>query len=330
MSYSDNLGNCVASMVIPTYNGIDFIDRVLSALFTQSVNFPYEVVVIDSGSTDGTLEVLAGYPVKLIQIPKGEFGHGRTRNLGCDVSSGEVIIYLTQDAVPMGLTWLKDIVSYFKLDNGVQCVYARQEPRKNANPFIQKDVTLHFLGLQAENRLPRLDFIEPSLSGWESYYRTEGVMGFNSNVCSALRRSFLMRHPFPDVHYAEDQLMGRLVLRLGGKKIYAPDVVVEHSHDYPLRQYFRRYFDEYRGLEIALGYVDKVQLRSVFFVSIWATIRDIRYIRAVSQGQKDGLLRQFLWGCTYHLVRRLGAYFGGRHEKVPSRLRKILSLEARA
>lgn len=317
-----------ASVVIPTYNGIEFLEKVLNAIFSQKTLIPFEVIIIDSGSKDGTLEVLSRFSVKLVQIPKAEYGHGRTRNLGASLAIGDVIVYLTQDAIPIGQNWLQSILDHFQQDKLIQCVYGLQVPRENVNPFVRKDMVLHFEGLVAGKEV-RCDSIGYSWEDWSYFYANEGVLGFNSNVCSAIRRLFLLRHPFPDVIYAEDQIMGRKVIRLGYKKVFALDVQVEHSHQFPLNDYFKRYFDEYRGLQITLGYQDSVQLRSIIPLAIRATLKDIKYIEknmTVEQRKQD-VIRLFLWGVVYHSYRRLGAYLGGRHYRLPIKLKKLLSLE---
>ena len=72
----------MVSVVIPTYNGRADLERLLPMLFAQRVEFPFEVICIDSSSTDGTWEILNEYEVKRYRIPQGEFNHGGTRNLG--------------------------------------------------------------------------------------------------------------------------------------------------------------------------------------------------------------------------------------------------------
>ena len=88
-------------------NGAELLDEVLAALTGQVIDEPFEVLVIDSGSTDGSLEIVAAHPgVRLLQIDKSEFGHGRTRNLGVQSTTGDLIAFLTQDATPASEHWL--------------------------------------------------------------------------------------------------------------------------------------------------------------------------------------------------------------------------------
>ena len=90
----------VATVVIPTFNGQRYLEEVLSSLFQQKTDFPYEVVIIDSGSTDASLDIINSFPVILHQIPNSEFNHGETRNLGAQLAKGQFVAYLTHDATP--------------------------------------------------------------------------------------------------------------------------------------------------------------------------------------------------------------------------------------
>ena len=91
-----------ASVVIPTKNPGAIFQRVLDAVETQETKWPYEILVIDSGSTDGTVDFIQSRKnVRLHQILSTEFGHGKTRNLGVSMTSGEFVAMLTHDALPV-------------------------------------------------------------------------------------------------------------------------------------------------------------------------------------------------------------------------------------
>ena len=72
------------SIVIPTKNGGHLFEKVLDAVFKQKTEYEYEVICVDSGSKDGTLDVIRKYPCRLFQIEPSEFGHGKTRNYGAE------------------------------------------------------------------------------------------------------------------------------------------------------------------------------------------------------------------------------------------------------
>jgi len=119
------------SIILLTKNaGITF-KSVLDGIFNQSIK-PLEVLVIDSGSKDNTLEIAKEYPVRIVEILPEDFRHGQTRNFGANLANGTHVVYLTQDAIPSTADWLKELVSPFE-DSNIAGVYGRQIPRKDEN-----------------------------------------------------------------------------------------------------------------------------------------------------------------------------------------------------
>ena len=108
------------SVHMPTFQGMEFLERVMKALLAQKLDRPWDFRAIDSGSTDGTreylqgLEVGASVPFVVESIDAVEFDHGDTRNLMASRSSGELLVFLTQDAIPAGTDWLQKLVANFE------------------------------------------------------------------------------------------------------------------------------------------------------------------------------------------------------------------------
>ena len=234
---------------ILTYNGERYLERILSAVEDQDYAGPVEVLVVDSGSTDRTLEIVRRHPgVRLHEIPNSEFGHGRTRNLVAQLAEGEFVAYLTHDAVPLGRDWLTSLVAPMVADPEVAGVVGRQVARSNALPMQKYDIRRTFASQGPDSGatviFDRGQFDEPG-----ALERA----GFYSDVNSAARRSVLRGAvPYRDVPYAEDQLFGRDVLRAGLGKAYAPGAVVEHSNDLTIRELGARIGEEVEGLR-AIG-----------------------------------------------------------------------------
>src|SRR6476659_10303760 len=133
------------SVVIPVLNGAELLDEVLGAVTSQVIDEPFEVLVIDSESTDGSLEIVAAHPgVRLIEIDKSEFGHGRTRNLGVQNTSGELIAFLTQDATPASEHWLAAYRDAFRLAPNVGAACGPHLPRPGASPIMARLLRDHF------------------------------------------------------------------------------------------------------------------------------------------------------------------------------------------
>src|SRR5258708_5816323 len=96
----------VVTVAIPVLNGARHLDEVLSAVRAQKVDRTLEILVIDSGSNDGSLEIAERHGARVHQIPKQEFSHGDTRNLAMTLANGDHVAFLTQDATPAHERWL--------------------------------------------------------------------------------------------------------------------------------------------------------------------------------------------------------------------------------
>jgi rhamnosyltransferase len=231
-----------ATVVIPTLNGERYLGALLDALENQDFDGDFEVLVIDSGSSDRTLDLVRERrAVRLHEIPNSEFGHGTTRNLGARLARGRLIAYLTQDAVPTNTRWLAEITA--PLDpQGLDAVavMGKQVPRQRCFPLLKYEI---------EGVFARFG---PDL-GTTVFIRGEGErteqelyeLSFYSDVNSATRRDFLLNViPYQDLPYSEDFAFGRDVIDAGYRKAYAPQACVEHSNDMTLREYGKRIFDE--------------------------------------------------------------------------------------
>jgi rhamnosyltransferase len=224
---------------------------------------------------------VAQYPeVRLHEILNTEFGHGRTRNLAAELARGEIVAYLTHDAVPLDAGWLSAIVEPMLDDERVVAVMGKQVPRPGCYPLLKYEIQSVFAGMGP-------DF-------GTTIFRDDGTLaarglrdaaGFYSDVNAAARRSILTGPvPYRDVSYAEDQLFGRDVIDRGYRKAYAPRAAVEHSNDLTLAQSGRRAAEEVVGLRrigtdipaLSHGSVARLVLRGAF-VDTLRIARDSEY-----------------------------------------------------
>lgn len=234
-----------ATVTVLTYNGERYLEDILGALSVQRYDDGFEVLVIDSGSTDRTLEIVASHPeVRLHRIPNSEFGHGRTRNLAAELARGKFVAYLTHDAIPAHDRWLYELLRPFDLNPDVVAVMGKQVPRRDAVPLLRYEIQAVFAGFGPE--------FGTTLFYDDDFVTTPAVanaVAFYSDVCSAARRDVLLgKVRYQDVSYAEDQLFGRDVIAAGLIKAYAPRAVVVHSNDLTLRGYDDRMVEETMGL----------------------------------------------------------------------------------
>jgi rhamnosyltransferase len=239
----------VVTVAILTYNGETYLEDILTQLGKQDFTEQFETLVIDSGSTDSTLEIVARHPeVRLIEIPNDEFGHGRTRNLAARQARGEFVAFLTHDAVPGDTHWLAELIDPFRRFPQVVAVLGKQVARARAFPLQKYEIhsMFHTLGPDYGTTL----FYDTPIVHDDQ--AAVDAMAYYSDVNSAVRRNFLLDViPYHDVRYAEDQIFGREVIAGGYTKAYAPRAWVRHSNDLTLREYGHRIFDETVGLRQA-------------------------------------------------------------------------------
>jgi rhamnosyltransferase len=223
-----------ASVVILTLNAGPRLRRVLDAIRGQRFDGTLEILVLDSGSTDGTLDVVQACDGAILHHVE-RFGHGRTRNQAARAARGEFVVYLTQDALPIGDQWLANLLAPFE-DPRVAATFSRQVPYNDATPMER-----FFLSMRFPNR--RIVRPEPR------HHRLGLYSVFFSNVSAAIRRAVLLEHPFDEtLIMSEDQQFARDVIAAGWRTVYEPTSVVRHSHRYTLWQVFTRYFDSLYSL----------------------------------------------------------------------------------
>ena len=263
-----------ATIAILTYDGIEWINQLLDSCSRQVTDFDFEILVIDSGSTDGTLDaVRRRNAVRLHEIPNSGFGHGRTRNLAVEMALGDFVVFVTQDAMPATSQWLSELLAPFEVSDRVACVYGKQVPRSDCCPTVKRDVINHFRSF-GPDPFVMLQQANPNLTGEAE----RDALSFFSDVNSAVRRSTMQTIRFRDVAYAEDQALGRDVIEAGLIKAYAPLAAVVHSHSYPPRRYFARMYDEMAGLRMTTGRSIDTSLPRHIAIVLRNTVKDWAFI----------------------------------------------------
>ncbi len=214
------------SVFIPVKNEEKNLPKLLGMIYSQKTDRPFEVVVIDSGSTDGTLEILKQYAVRVYQIPPEEFNHGQTRNQGVEKCHGEHVLLMSADALPTREDWLEKILRNFE-DPKVAGVYCRQMPYDNARALIKRRIESYFG--------PRTERIVKSLKNPKDYEQMSPQEKFEfcafDDVCSCLRKNVWETYKYDEVDFAEDLTWSRKVLLAGYKIVYEPEAMVIHSHN---------------------------------------------------------------------------------------------------
>jgi rhamnosyltransferase len=208
------------SVVIRAKNEARFIGDALAAIFDPPALRPRQVVVVDSGSTDATQDIVRATPATLVQIQPHEFTYGFALNLGVAHTDSDVIATLSAHSLPANSDWLRELIKPFQQPR-VAGVYGRQLPRANAT-------ILELLGM----RLTGLLSDKPKLLDRRPLF---------SNANGAFRRASWLEHPFDEqVGGAEDIAWVRTMQERGYVIAYQPSAVVYHSHGEPILKHLRR------------------------------------------------------------------------------------------
>ncbi len=313
-----------ASVIIPVKNGGPLLARVLQGVLRQDAPWPFEVLVIDSGSRDGSVETVRRLGLWVHQIPPSEFGHGRTRNLGVRLTRGEFVVFITQDALPADETWLAELVAGVRANPDVAGAFGPHLPYPEAGPVTARELDAHFAGFGRSTNSVRLD--DPDRYARDPGYRQ--FLHYFSNNNSCLRRSVWEQISFPEVDFAEDQLWARAVVEAGYAKAYVPTARVYHSHEFGILEGARRAFDEARALKAHFGY-DLMPCLS-HLGQQWGriTARNARWIweSALPIGSRINRLGR----TPFEVLGRLaGYYLGGHQDKLPASVTERVSRDKR-
>jgi rhamnosyltransferase len=294
------------SILILTKNGGGDLERVLSAVFRQETNARLEVIAVDSGSTDGTLELLRSFPVQVRQIRPEQFHHARTRNLAASLAKGNILVFLSQDAIPANECWLPATLANFD-DPQVGAVYGRQLAKPGSSAE-RRDV---FNAIYGEKRVVK-DPAHRNGTGYRFYHF--------SDANAAIRRSVWERVGFPEhLKVFEDLGIAKLILDAGWKIVYEPRAPVFHSHTHSTLGLLKRYFDIGYTLKL-LRIWDAPGTRQSLLRDGWRLLRG--KMRRTRDKQTGRLART---GIEQDLAKSVGLFLGLNQSRLPMVLKRRLS-----
>jgi len=217
------------SVIIPTYNAEKYLPPLLEKLKKQTIAF--ELIIIDSSSTDDTVNIAKRYTKNIITIPKLEFDHGGTRTKAAKTATGDIIVFLTQDALPCEDDSIEKLLIPFQ-DTKVGTVFGRQIPYEDTSLFGK--------------HLRTFNYSETSYIRTLQDKEQHGIKtAFLSDSFAAYRKSSLEHIGwFKDgLIVGEDNYAGAKILLAHYALAYCAKAKVYHSHSYTPIKEFKRYFD---------------------------------------------------------------------------------------
>ena len=264
------------SLVMPTWNAGPLLDEVLAAVTSQRDPGFDELVAIDSGSRDGTVERLQRAGFRVTSIPQREFDHGGTRDRGISATTGDVIVLLVQDATLQGTDWLARMVEPF-VDPQVAGVWCRQIPRAKCQPVMKRRI-LGWPGWGdgvTKKRVPEGKRLE-DLPPFEQLF----TCAFD-NVASAVRRTAWQQFPLGPRRFGEDVWFGRRAVAAGWTLAHQGGAVVMHSHDRSAWSEGKRTFCDHRNLRGLFGLVGIPTWKALHDGIPHATKEHIDYVKGL-------------------------------------------------
>jgi rhamnosyltransferase len=284
------MSNPSVSIILRSFNEAWALRETLPALSAQNYK-PWELIVIDSGSTDGSVELLRQFqPRHFVQIPHCEYNPARVMNRGMALASSNFGIFLNADATPQGPDWLGPLVNAL-LNPQVAAVFGRQIPRPDCQAVFAHDYERCF-GANRES------------AKWEHFF---------SMASSGIRKDIWAKRGFNErMQYSEDDEYTRWCRAQGYHVIYVPDSVVMHSHNYTPAQAWKRSFGEGRaraavcnspaakpnwGRNVFLGWVNDAR-RDLTFCMCTDRLREWPHALQIRWQQRRGALAGFRNGWT--------------------------------
>lgn len=285
----------LVSIVIRTLNEAEHLGDLLAMIKRQKTDFDVETVLIDSGSTDGTVEIAKSYGCRITTITKEEFSFGRSLNWGCDYSDGDILVLISGHCVPADEHWLQNMCQPL-IDGVASYSYGRQIGDDNSNYSERRIFAKYY---PAESAIPQREF-------------------FCNNANSALLRNVWEDYKFDeDLTGLEDMELSKRIWNKGHKIAYVAEAPVFHHHTESWAQVRRRFEREAIALREIMPEVHVTPMDMLRWI-MTSTLRDWRaaWRNGITSTSKFEMLR-------YRWNQYVGSYKGNHdHRRMSQELKQ--------
>jgi rhamnosyltransferase len=324
------------SICNPLFNAEEWLDQWFESILDQEHNYEIEFILIDSGSSDRTVEIIYEWrdkisnKVELLEIPNSNYGHGKTRNEFPKLANGEFLVYTVQDSIPLNNNWLKNLIEGFALDSKIMAISSRHVATDKANCVTKRLITKTF-----DDYLRALKVLNSYKSDGDFHYYLDGseITDWSrysdfSNVSAAYRRSIFDELEFRDLNFAEDRSFLKDVIEIGYTVGFANDSIIVHSHDYTYLETMRRQYDEWRALKAVGHYPYKFRFYHIFTQAFFGYLRDLQFIVKSDQLSFSQRITSIFTAIIMELMIRSGMYFGLNDDRWTEKWKERLSQQS--
>lgn len=204
------------SIIIRTFNEERYLGKCLKSVFNQKINKKFEVIIVDSQSTDSTLTIAKKHSTRIFSIDKRDFTYGKSLNIGCSHALGKYFVFLSAHALPKDEHWLNELICSF--DEKTAGVFGKQIPMKDAYPLVKRFI----------------------IDSEENFHN----IGFSNTSAAIRKRCWSILHFDESVLISEDIFWAQHMVGMDYTIKYNPNSIVYHSHNYNLQKFFYRNYAE--------------------------------------------------------------------------------------
>ena len=284
------------SIIIRTLNEDQYLEELLNSIENQvKKDFKHEVVIVDSGSTDKTLDIAKKFKARITFIDRNKFTFGRSLNIGCKFAKGEYLVFVSGHCIPVNKNWLSKLIKPLQ-DNKCDYVYGRQVGAESTK-FSENQVFEKYFPKEPNTRINKI---------------------FCNNANSAIKKKIWSKYKFDEeLTGLEDMYLAKQITQDNGKVGYAPKAIVYHIHNESWAQVKNRYERESIALQKIMPEVSVSLIDAIHFIII-GILKDVRL--AI---RKRVLLKELFSIFLFRFMQYYGVYKGNHSSRQMSQKTKM-------